>query len=279
MRREVAALVAACALIAGAAPASADVRSAHLGDVSATLTLRSHAGVFGDLRLSVTRAGAVVFDGPITTASGRPGSLVRQPAVASFLGVRLRVLDLDGDGTGEAVVDLAERGAYCCSHSVIVGAGADGSYRPLELDWGSFGSAAVVRPIKAGYLLVGRDARLEERFTPHVLSFEPVRIWYWRRGVVQDDSSSQPLFVQPDLAGLLKTRAGLLRRSDHATLDLRGLDTAITGDRLLLGQRTAALRALQADVRAGRLTHASGPGPVGAAFPPALLKLLAKLGY
>jgi hypothetical protein len=162
---------------------------------------------------------------------------------------------------------------------VIVGAGQDGVYRPLELDWGSFGAAAVAKPIKAGYVLVGRDARLEERYTPHALTFEPVRVWYWSHGVVQDDSRSQPLFVEADLGELLRTRASLLRRSDHATLDLRGLETAIVGDRLLLGQRAAAVQLLHADVRAGRLSQSSGTGPTGAAFPPALLKLLASLGY
>jgi hypothetical protein len=279
MRRALAALVVACSLLALAGPASADVRRAQLGDVAAALSLTTRGGYVSNLRLTVTRAGTVVFSGPITTASGRPGSLVRTPPVRQFLDAHLRVLDLDGDGTGEAIVDLAERGAYCCSHSVIVGAGSDGSWRPLELDWGSFGSAAEPAPIKDGYLLVGRDARLEERFTPHVLSFEPVRIWRYDHGAVQDVSHQQPTFVQGDLSQLLTERRSLLHRSDHATIDLRGLLTAITGDRLLLGQAAAAKRLLQADVAAGNVRVSSGSGPIGAAFPPALLGLLARLGY
>ena len=99
MRRAVAAL-AACACLAFAGPAAADVRHASLGDVSASLSLTTRAGSVGDLRLSLTRAGRVVFSGPITTASGRPGALERTPPVRRFLDVRLRVLDLDGDGTG-----------------------------------------------------------------------------------------------------------------------------------------------------------------------------------
>jgi hypothetical protein len=279
MRRALAALVAACSLLALAGPASADVRRAQLGDVSAALSLTTRSGYVDNLRLTVSRAGTVVFSGPITTPSGRPGSLVRTPPVRQFLDARLRVLDLDGDGTGEAIVDLAERGAYCCSHTVIVGAGSDGRYRPLELDWGSYGSAAEPEPIKDGYLLVGRDARLEERFTPHVLSFEPIRIWRYDHGVVQDVSHQQPTFVQGDLSRLLAERRSLLHRSDHATIDLRGLLTAITGDRLLLGQADAAKRLLRADVAAGNLRVSSGSGPIGAAFPPALLGLLAQLGY
>jgi hypothetical protein len=278
MRRAVAAL-AACAGLAFAGPAAADVRHAVLGDVSASLSLTSRAGSYGDLRLSVRRAGAVVYSGAVTTASGRPGSLERTPPVRRFLDVRLRVLDLDGDGSGETVIDLAEPGAYCCSHTVIVGASAAGAYRPLELDWGSFGSAARFAPLERGYAIVARDARLEERYTPHVLSFEPLRVWYWQGGSVQDVSRGQPAFVRGDLATLLATRRTLLRRSDHASIDLRGLLTAIAGDRLLLGQRGLAARSLREDVAAGRVRVSSGSGPVGAAFPPALLRLLARLGY
>jgi hypothetical protein len=170
MWRAVAAL-AACASLAFAGPAAADVRHASLGDVSARLSLSSRAGGYGELRPSVTRAGAVVYSGAVTTASGRPGSLERTPPVRRFLDVRLRVLDLDGDGSGETVIDLAEPGAYCCSHTVIVGATADGAYWPLEL----------------------------------------------------------------------------------AAIDLRGLLTAIAGDRLLLGQGGRAARSLRDDVAAGRV--------------------------
>ena len=206
MRRAVAALAAACACLACVGPAGAEVRHASLGDVRASLSLISRAGRYGDLRLSVTRGGTVVFAGPITTASGRPGALVRTPPARSFLGVVLRVLDLDGDGSGEAVVDLDEPGAYCCSHTVIVGAGSDGVYRPSELDWGSFGAAARSTRLEHGYAMVSRDARLEERFTPHVLSFEPVRIWAWRAGRVRDVSRAQPLLVRGDLGALLETQ-------------------------------------------------------------------------
>jgi hypothetical protein len=278
MRRAVAAL-AACACLALAGPAAADVRHAVLGDVSASLSLSSRAGSVGDLRLSLTRAGRVVFAGPITTAAGRPGALERRPPVRRFLGVRLRVLDLDGDGTGEAVIDLAERGAYCCSHSVIVGAGVDGAYRPLELDWGSFGSAARFQPLEHCYALVARDARLEERYTPHVLSVEPIRIWHWQDGAARDVSRAQPSIVRADLGRLLDERRTLLRRKDHPSIDLRGLLTAIAGDRLLLGQRALAVRFLRADVRAGRVRVSSGSGPTGRAFPAALLRLLTRLGY
>jgi hypothetical protein len=279
MRGARAALAAACLLLACSGTASAEVLRAQLGDVSAQLVLVRHGGLVRDATLTLTRAGHVVFAGPITTAAGRPGSLQLRPRLRTFADASLRVLDLDGDGTGEAIVDLAERGAYCCSHSVIVGSGADGSYRAFELDWGSFGSAAVPVPLKDGYVLVGRDARLEERYTPHVLSFEPVRIWRYAHGSVEDVTREQPLLVQRDLGELLAERRTLLRRPNHRTIDLRGLLTAIAGDRLLLGRRAAAVRSLHADVAAGLVRVSSEAGPIGAAFPPALLRLLGRLGY
>ena len=237
MRRAFAAFAAAFATLAFAGQAAADVRHARLGEVAAALSLTRQRGTVGNLRLVVTRAGTRVFSGPIATASGRPGALQETPRVRRFLDARVRVLDLNGDGVGEVVVDLAEPGAYCCSHSVIVGAGSDGVYRALELDWGSYGSAAVATPIKRGYVLVARDARLEERFTPHVLSFEPVRLWYWHHGAVQDvlagaaDGSSAATSH-----GCSRRGASCCDVPDHATLDLRGLQAAIAGDRLLLGE-------------------------------------------
>jgi hypothetical protein len=279
MRVAAAALIAACALTVLAGPASADVRQATLGDVTARLSLTSRGGSVDDLRLVLTRAGTTVFARSISTASGRPGSLVRTPPTRRFLDVRLHVLDLDGDGTGEAVVDLDERGAYCCSHSVIVGAGPDGVYRPLALDWGSFGSAPHYERVGQGYAIVGRDARLEERYTPHVLSFEPVRIWAWQRGALRDVSHEQPRLVRRDLTLLLATRRELLRSKDHASIDLRGLFAAIAGDRWLLGEQGTAIAELGWDVAYGRVQVASVPGPTGTRFPLRLLSLLVELGY
>jgi hypothetical protein len=273
-----AALAAVGVSLVLAAPALADVRNAHLGDVSAALTLTHHDGYDSGLRLVVTKAGTTVWSGAITTREGRPGAPAT-PRVRDFVDVELRVLDLDGDGTGEAVIDLAERGAYCCSHTTIIGAQADGTFAPLELDWGSYASAPVVTPIATGDLLVARDARLDERYTPHVLSFMPVRIWRYDHGTLQDASHDQPAVVQGDLSQLLHERAQLLHRSDHRTIDLRGLLTAIAGDRLLLGQQPQAVASLNADVAAGNVRVSSGGGPLGAKFPPALLKLLARLHY
>ena len=106
-----------------------------------------------------------------------------------------------------------------------------------------------------------------------------MRIWHWQGGAVEDESKGQPLLVRGDLVHLLATRRALLARNDHATIDLRGLLAAIAGDRLLLGQRGLAARSLRADVAAGRIRVSSGFGPIGAAFPPALLGLLERLGY
>ena len=58
------------------------------------------------------------------------------------------------------------------------------------------------------------------------------------------------LVAPPAAAARLATRRELLRRPDHATLDLRGLQAAIAGDRLLLGEPAgiaapAVLRALR----------------------------------
>jgi hypothetical protein len=63
MRSAAAAPVAACALTCLAAPASADVRRATLGEVSARLSLTARGGGVDHLRLPLRRAGTTVFAG------------------------------------------------------------------------------------------------------------------------------------------------------------------------------------------------------------------------
>jgi hypothetical protein len=112
-----------------------------------------------------------------------------------------------------------------------------------------------------------------------VLSFTPVQIWRYHAGRLADVSKQEPALVRRDLASLLAERRQLLARRDHRTLDLRGLLVALTADRLLLGDRAAAERALDADVDAGLAKNVSAGGPSGSRFSPVLLTLLGTLGY
>ena len=190
--------------------------------------------------------------GPITTASGRPGALERdaaRPPLPRRTGPRPRS-ERRRCGRGRRRSRRARR--LLLQPQRDRRRRRDGVYRPLELDWGSFGiRSRRPRRSSAATSSSARDARLEERFTPHVLSFEPVRLWYCgprrRPGRV---ARQQPTFVRRRLSHLLAPRRELLRRPDHATLDLRGLQGAIAGDRLLLGEPPgvappAVLRALR----------------------------------
>jgi hypothetical protein len=162
------------------------------------------------------------------------------------------------------MVDVAEPGAYCCARSVILGL-AGGRVARIDRFWGGLSRAPELLPTGRGVLLVGRDARFEERWTPDVISAEPLRVLRYRDGRLVDVTHREPALLAAD-AGRL---SALLRMLPRGT-DARGVVAALTADRVLLGQGAVARRALDRLVASAR---------VGAAFRDELLRFLVRTGY
>jgi hypothetical protein len=240
---------------AAASPSPVGSSAASADGVRAALTWRvGEDGLARGLRLRITMDGRVIRSGPLPV----PGARALQD------GPRARVVDLDGQGPPEVVVAVADPGAYCCARSVILGL-AGGRVGRVDRLWGGISRAPELVPTGRGLLLVGRDTRFEERWTPNAVSAEPLRVLRSRDGRLVDVTRREPALVAAD-AGRL---SALLRTLPRDT-DVRGVVAALTADRLLLGRGAVARRALDRLVASGR---------VGFGFRADLLRFLARTGY
>jgi len=101
-------LAAAC-LVAGLVPASAHARevtkTAHSGDVTATLAYRVVKDVYSHVRFRIVRGGTTGLDVPLREIASCRTCAVWAPGPFSVPGPPV-VRDLDGDGEPEAILDL-----------------------------------------------------------------------------------------------------------------------------------------------------------------------------
>ena len=239
-------------------------------------TFTQHDGYVSDLHLVVTKANKKVWSGDLTTREGRPGAPA-SPQVHDFVSARRTCARPRRRRRGRDIAQLDERGSYCCSHTVIIGVRGDGAFN--RSSWTGGATARPRPPRSAGEVLVAGDDRLDERYTPHVLSFTPVRIWRYDHGTVTDVSKQQPLIVTRDLsrsAGEQRRAAGarITRRSTCAACSRRSPATSCCS-----ASAPRRRRRCRPTCAAGKVKVASAGGPLGAKFPPALLALLGKLGY
>jgi hypothetical protein len=143
----------------------------------------------------------------------------------------LRVMDLDGDGRLEVIVDLFSGGAHCCVYSDVyryVG----GRYVSAQKDFASAGY--VLRKLRGTWQFVGRDSSFDYAFTAYAFSLDPIRIWHYAHGVFTDVTRTFPLQVAADAGSLMRLYRKTLR--GPAPRDVRGILAAYTADECLLNR-------------------------------------------
>jgi hypothetical protein len=281
-RRRALALAAAAAALVGGAGAgagtaqadSAGSATASSGVVAATLTWqRARFGV-GPSRLIVARAGAKLFDAsPFVASHGcKPGNVGCTFAPSGARSGPLQVVDLDGDGEPEVLVDAFTGGAHCCAVTEILrftGAG----YAPREVDWGDAGYELRDRDGDGRPEIVTLDDAFAGAFSSFAASVLPARVLHYRAGALSNVTRSFPAPVRANLR--------LARRTLHAALrrhfETLGAVAAITADLYSLG-RGREVRPLLRRLRARKqLRGISGPAPRG--FERRLLRFLHRHGY
>jgi hypothetical protein len=261
------------ALAGSAAADDAGSVTASGGQVQATLSWQAADFGVKDPRLVVVRAGAQLFD----------GAPVAKPDVCSvgcvFAGTGadapLKVVDLDGDGEPEVLVDTFTGGAHCCSITdVLRFTGA--TYARRETGWGSLGYDlrdldGDGRPELSGY-----DFAFEDAFTSHAASFEPPLVLDYApavKGGFRDVTRRFPALVRRNLEEALHTRRVARRR--HA--ETLGAVAAYVADLYLLGRGREARPYLARARRRGDLRGVDGPAP--RSFERSLLRFLHQQGY
>ena len=172
-------------------------------------------------------------------------------SLAPLGGNPLQVVDLDGDGAPEVLLDAFTGGAHCCQLTQILRAGG-GRRRAPGAQLGRSGLPAA-RPRRR------RRARSSSPPTPRSATSSPPspsrcrrsKVLDWRAGTFRNRTRAFPSTVRADLTALRRSLRSLQRRH----LPTRGAIAAITADLYSLGRGKDA-RAYLAGAPGGRAFHA-----------------------
>jgi hypothetical protein len=267
------------ALGAGATAASAATRHQEndsSGAVQATLSFdKRNDFTYRNVRLRIVRDGTTAFDGPITEPCRDCGV---SPAGRGE-DDSMRVLDLNGDGEPEVLIDLYTGGAHCCTIALVYGfAPASGTYE-----------RAVNNFLDAGYVLEdlngdgipefnSYDARFAYLFAPYAFSVFPLQIFNYGAGGIVDTTRSFRPQIKTHARSLRRRYDRMRRRRDG---DVRAVLAAYVAEKYLLGEGAAGYALA---VRAYRRGELRGFGradswPKNAKYLRVLRRYLSRYGY
>lgn len=240
-------LLALAALLVAPSAASAESKAASSGNVSATLTWAKgeYSGV-KDAKLTITRAGTVVFDRAIRKVIP-DGSIILADNTED-----LKVVDLDGDGEPEVLASGFSGGAHCCFVAGVYD-WRGSTYGETTEFFGSYGFE--LRDIgKDGSLeLDALDVRFEDIYSSHAASFPPVRILRFSRSGgnarLVDVTRRYPSKIRANAAQAKKLFKEFKRSHGHT--EARGVVATYVADQYLLGRGSVGLRELERQAARG----------------------------
>ena len=277
-RRLAAAVLAAGALAALPAAASADdagSQTASAGAVTATLTWGKAQFGVANPRLVIVRAGATGFDGsPVAASEGC------KDGYCSFLpsGKRkqaLQVVDLNGDGEPEVLVDAYTGGAHCCAVTELAAFNGSG-YAVQELFWGDPGYELKDLNGDGKPELVSLDDAFAGAFTSFAASFFPPYVVDYDpsvKGSLRDITDQFVALIRKNRDQALRG----VRRARRQHYETLGAVAAYVADLYLLGDHEAVRPYLKRARKRGDLRTISGAAP--RSFERKLLAFLKKQGY
>jgi hypothetical protein len=268
--------VAALAALPGAASADdAGSLTASGGAVQATLTWGKAKFGVADPRLVIVRAGATLFD-----ASPVAGSDSCSEGFCRFLpsGKRqsaLQVVDLNGDGEPEVLVDAYSGGAHCCAITEIVAFNGTG-YAATEEQWGNVGYDLNDLDGDGRPELASFDDAFAGEFTSYAATFFPPLVLDYdpaTPGAMRDVTRRFPAVVRKNQSQALRA----LRKARRGHYETLGAVAGYVADLYLLGRAKDVRPYLRRARRRGDLRDFSGPAP--RSFDRKLLAFVHKQGY
>ena len=248
------------------------------GDVAAQLTYDKKSDFeYEDVRIKITRGGATLLDTLV------PEPCDECPVSPANLGdpenPALRLIDLNGDGEPEALIDLYTGGAHCCTYTQLWRYdAATNSYRRIKQAWGDYGYTLVDMGGDGTWEFRSADWRFAAAFTAYAASGSPLQIWRFDGTRMRDVTRSYRTLVKKDLKGWLN----LYRkwRDDSDTPEVRGFLAAYAASKYLLGQSDTAFDLVYAAYRRGDLNPPREfGGPRGKRYISELRKFLRRTGY
>jgi hypothetical protein len=275
-RSALALAIAAFAALPGAASADdAGSLTASAGAVQATLSWGAAQFGAANPRLVIVRAGSTLFD-----ASPVAGSDWCGEGSCSFLpsGKRksaLQVVDLNGDGEPEVLVDAYSGGAHCCAITEIAAFNGTG-YAAQELFWGNTGYELQDLDGDGKPEFVGYDDAFAGAFSSYAAAFWPPRVVDYDpavKGVLRDVTDHFPALIRRNMRQALHT----LRKARRGHSETLGIIAAYTADLYLVGDPGHVRPYLKRARRRGDLRTLTGRAP--RSFERKLLAFLHKQGY
>ncbi|MHB8379401.1 MAG: hypothetical protein ACYDB2_05715 [Acidimicrobiales bacterium] len=256
-------------------PASAARIVATSSDVTATFTYAGSYPQSNNPRLTISRAGRVVYDVAVRSKwCGErcwPDSVSPGPSV-------LHVVRLQQHGPLDVVLDLYSGGAHCCTiEQVFSFDAASGTYKKFEYNFGDPGAKLVPLGGGGSDVFLSADDRFAYAFTDYAASGMPVEILSFTDDAFHDVTRSYPQLIAKDAE--LWRNAFDASASSHYQ-DTAGLAAAWAADEDLLGHVSTVERFLQLELRAGHLNSGLSPiEPSGQKFVVALQAFLRQDGY
>lgn len=288
MLRALAAILAAAAMLVCGAEAVAaspsalpaasaqQTQTASLGPITATLTFRDASGSdapmpYTDLALQITDGARTLRSGPLDThACGQACS----PDHVGH-GDSVHVVDMNGDGVTEVLVDLYTGGAHCCSVDEIFSIDpATGALTQAERNWGDPGAELADLGHDGKLEFLTADDRFAYRFDAFAFSGLPVLVERFANGTFTDVTSSYRALVTRDASTWLHAY-----RHNWAHGNGLGFLAAWAADEYRLNRRSAVDRFLSRELHRGHLRGDGAYWHGGARYVHDLKRFLARSGY
>lgn len=248
-------------------PAAAAARTVSVsrGDVTAALRYTQDGFQTTVQRLTITRAGQVLFSGKPNPKACRPA--VCEPVPRALKPLRIR--DVQGDGEPEVIYSSFSGGAHCCTVAEVYSHGG-GGYSAASFNFTD--SGFVLRDFDSDGKLewVSRDPQFDYAFTAYAFSGKPIQIFHFAGKRFREATSAFPRQVRRDARLWLHRYRQTSNRDDGVEY---GPVAAWAADRYRLGKRDATLRFLRGEARRGLLK------PRGKRFVTKLDRFLRRLGY
>jgi hypothetical protein len=244
------AAVAALALPGSAAADDAGNVTASGGAVQATLSWEKAELGVKNPRLVVVRAGATLYDG---SPVGDPDTcLVGCVFAGTGADAPLQVLDLDGDGEPEVVVDTYSGGAHCCTITPIYRWTGSG-YRRLTGFFGNVGYSLDDLDHDGRPEFVTADDSFAYEFAAYAFSAFPLLVLEYGtdrsgRTALRDVTAGYSGLVEDELAGFRKDIPKYRKDGDP-----RSVIAAYVADLYRLGRKRQADAYLNSALRRGLL--------------------------
>jgi len=194
----------------------------------------------------------------------------------------VKVVDLDGNGEPEVVVDIQTPGTHCCSATFIYSYNPEKrNYNVMSHFWGNYTSGYNLSEVSGknddrnlldlngdGILeFLARDDRFRGEFSAYGASFAPVQVWSFQNGKLIDVTERFPKLISQNVDDLWAMYRKV--RLEAGPEPAKGAMAAYIGAKYLIGQGRDGIKRLSTQY----------PDKKGKNFTNELRVFLQKTGY